>query len=285
MRSPRPPSATWGSNKSSANVSREEVSQSGAKERQRQGSIQGCRPTSAEPRGSQAKPQPRRAVEGGADPRCQVVGINHGDWRRGSRSGRSEGGACEGKGTRLSCVLCKTGFAHTEAFLDRSRKKMEGGIERRSFQIQEVMAELTIKIQDGTSRLEGLKAEARVQPSPFTVPTDPQEEIRSLRARIAQMEGSMEGDVQEAKRVKICATTLSGCDAGLPKWTSIEGGFRLKVRRRHLALDAGPAGRHARRQHWQGMVTRWQGCAHDGRAATSWSRVSVTPSMVSNAVR
>ena len=41
--------------------SREEVSQSGAKERQRQGSIQGCRPASAEPRGSQAKPQPRRA--------------------------------------------------------------------------------------------------------------------------------------------------------------------------------------------------------------------------------
>ena len=62
-----------------SHCSQEEASQSGAKERQRQGSIQGCRPASAEPRGSQAKPQPRRAVEGGSDPRCQAGGSNHGD--------------------------------------------------------------------------------------------------------------------------------------------------------------------------------------------------------------
>ena len=96
--------------------------------------------------------------------------------------------------------------------------------------IQEVMAELTTKIQDGTSRLEVLKAEASVQPSPFTVP-------RSLRVRIALMEGSMEGDMQEAKRSKICATTVPdvvpSCRSG-PRL----GGFRPSQRRRHLALDA-----------------------------------------------
>ena len=36
-----------------------------------------------------------------------------------------------------------------------------------------------------------------------------------------------------------------------------------------------------RRQHWQGMVTKWQGCATLGTAVTSWSTVSMTPSMVS----
>ena len=141
-------------------------------------------------------------------------------------------------------------IAHTEAFLDRSTKKMEA-LNAEVSRIQEVMAELTIKIQDGTSRLEGLKAEARVQPSPFTVPTDPQEEVRLLRARIAQMEGSMEGDVQEAKRVKICVvprgrissqgatkTSCVGCRTGRPT---------------------------CKRQHWQGMVRRWHGCA------TSWA--------------
>ena len=61
--------------------------------RQRQGSIQGCRPTSAEPRGSQAKPQPRRAVEGSAGSSGHILGSNCGDWRRGSRSCRS--GRCE----------------------------------------------------------------------------------------------------------------------------------------------------------------------------------------------
>ena len=140
---------------------------------------------------------------------------------------------------RAQLRLLQDRMAQTEAFLDRSRKKMEA-VSAEVFRLQEVMAELTFKIQDGTSRLEGLK-EARVQPSPLTVPTDPQEEIRLVRARIAQMEGSMVGNVQEAKRVTICHD-MSGCGADLP----IEGGFRLRVRRRHLALDAGPAGRHAR---------------------------------------
>ena len=106
---------------------------------------------------------------------------------------------------RAQLRLLQDRMAQTEAFLDRSRKKMEA-VSAEVFRLQEVMAELTIKIQDGTSRLEGLK-----EPSPFSVPTDPQEEIRLLRARIAQMEGSMEGDVQEAKRGRpTCEATLVG---------------------------------------------------------------------------
>ena len=49
--------------------------------------------------------------------------------------------------------------------------------------IHEVLAELTTKIQDGVCRLEILKAEARTQPSSFTAPSDPQEEIRRVRRR------------------------------------------------------------------------------------------------------
>ena len=99
-------------------------------------------------------------------------------------------------------------IAHTEAFLDRSRKKMEVQSAEVS-RIQEVMAELRAKIQDGVNRLEVLQTEAKAQASPFTVPTNPQAEIRLLRARIAQMDGSAENDTQEgaSKRSKMCATS------------------------------------------------------------------------------
>ena len=172
---------------------------------------------------------------------------------------------------RAQAQLCpvQDRIAHTEAFLDRSRKKMEAQSAVVS-RIQEIMAELTIKIQDGTSRLEGLKAEARVQPSPFTVPIDPQEEIRSLRARIAQMEGSMDGDVWEAKRVKICAT----CPDVAPICRS---GPRLRE-------DFVPGSKKEATLVGNGQeVARL--CPIMGNAAASWSTVSVTPSMVSNAVR
>ena len=99
-------------------------------------------------------------------------------------------------------------IAHTEAFLERSRKKMEA-LSAEVSRIQEVMAELRAKIQDGVNRLEVLQTEAKAQASPFTVPTNPQEEIRLLRARIAQMDGSAENDIQEgaSKRSKMCATS------------------------------------------------------------------------------
>ena len=150
--------------------------------------------------------------------------------------------------------------------------------------IQEVIAELTTKIQDGTSRLEVLKAEARVQPSPFTVPTDPQEEIRLLRARIAQMEGSIEGDVQEAKKVKICAMTLPdaapicrsgprlredfvpGSDEDILRWTQDR---QADMQEATLAVKGHEVARL---------------CHVMGTAATSWSTVSMMPSMVSSAV-
>ena len=58
--------------------------------------------------------------------------------------------------------------------------------------------ELEAKIQDGERRLDALHAEAKAQLSPFIVTSDPQEEIRQLRLRIAQMEASQGGDcIQE----------------------------------------------------------------------------------------
>ena len=132
--------------------------------------------------------------------------------------------------------------------------------------IQEAMAELRTKIQDGVSRLEVLQTEAKAQTSPFIAPTDPQEEIRLLRARIAQMEGSTEGDIQEgaSKRTKMCATSsvdlvpsfgsrrrltedfVPMCDADVVRWMQT-------VR---------PT---CKRQLWQATHSRWQGCV------TSWA--------------
>ncbi len=51
------------------------------------------------------------------------------------------------------------------------------------------MQEVWARTLDGERRLEALQSEARAQPSPFTVDSDPQEEIRQLR-RIAQLEAS-----------------------------------------------------------------------------------------------
>ena len=71
--------------------------------------------------------------------------------------------------------------------------------------------ELEAKIQDGERRLDALHAEAKAQLSPFTVTSDPQEEIRQLRLRIAQMEASQGGGcIQEeipSKRPKTLAVS------------------------------------------------------------------------------
>ena len=260
-RPPRPPSATWGSNKSSANAPGKKSHNPVPKKGKDKGQSKDAGPPVQEPHGSQAKPQPRRAVEGGADRRCQVGGSNHGDWRRGSRSGRSEGGACEGKGTSSVASCARPDSTH-RGFLGPIQEE-DGGTERRSFQ----------------------NPRSQVQPSPLTVPTDPQEEIRLLRARIAQMEGSMEGAVQEAKRFKICATTcpdvtpicrsglrlredfVPGCDEDILRWMQDR---QADMQEATLAGDGQEVARL---------------CHIMGTAATSWSTVAVTPSMVSNAVR
>ena len=101
-------------------------------------------------------------------------------------------------------------ITHTEAFLSRSRKKLET-LNAEASRIQEELAQVSATIRDGERRLEALKAEAIAHPSPFTMQPDPQEEIRLLRARIAQMEkqGWMEDGTQEGsqKRPKMCATS------------------------------------------------------------------------------
>ena len=175
-------------------------------------------------------------------------------------------------------------IAHTEAFLDRSRKKMEA-LSAEASRFQEVMAELTTEIQDGTSRLEVLKAEARVEPSPFTVPTDPQEEVRLFESTDrpdGRFHGGRRAGGEESQ--DLCHDT-SGCGADLSKWTSIEGGFRPRERRRHLALGAGPVAdmQEATLAGNGHEVARM--CHVMGTAATSWSTVPMTPSMVSDAVR
>ena len=75
--------------------------------------------------------------------------------------------------------------AQTEAFLVRSRKKLESMVAEAE-KIRVDIKELEAKIQDGERRLDALQSDTRAQLSPFTVASDPQEEIRQLRLRIAR---------------------------------------------------------------------------------------------------
>ena len=176
-------------------------------------------------------------------------------------------------------------IAHTEAFLDRSRKKMEA-LSAEVSRIQEVMAELRAKIQDGVNRLEVLQTEAKAQASPFTVPTNPQEEIRVLRARIAQMDGSAENDIQEgaSKRSKMCAT--SSVDQ-VPSCAS-----RLRLAGDFVPVCGEDVARWMQDRQADMQEATLAGNPHEvarlrhvmGTAATSWSTVTLPPSTVSNAV-
>ena len=63
--------------------------------------------------------------------------------------------------------------AQTEAFLVQSRKKLESMVVEAE-KIRLDIKELEAKIQDGERRLDALRVEAKAQPSPFTVTSDPQ---------------------------------------------------------------------------------------------------------------
>ena len=105
--------------------------------------------------------------------------------------------------------------SQTEAFLSRSRKKLEV-LTVEAEKIKANMQEVEARILDGERRLEALQSEARAQPSPFTVDSDPQEEIR--RSRIAQLEASQSGAcVQELKRPKLSACSLDLVLLGDPR--------------------------------------------------------------------
>ena len=56
-------------------------------------------------------------------------------------------------------------ITHTEAFLSRSKKKLDF-LNAEASRIQEELAQVSAKIRDGEHRLEALKAEAIAQPSP-----------------------------------------------------------------------------------------------------------------------
>ena len=107
--------------------------------------------------------------------------------------------------------------SQTEAFLSRSRKKLEV-LTVEAEKIKADMQEVEARILDGERRLEALQSEARAQPSPFTVDSDPQEEIRQLRSRIAHLEASQSGAcVQELKRPKLSACSLDLMLLGDPR--------------------------------------------------------------------
>ena len=105
-------------------------------------------------------------------------------------------------------------ISHTEAFLNRSRKRLET-MTSEARKLREDITELELKIQDGERRLEGLRTEASVQPSPFVIATDPQEEIRQLRARIAEMEanGARDGSSKRPKTLASSSLELAPLDA------------------------------------------------------------------------
>ena len=70
---------------------------------------------------------------------------------------------------------------------------------------------------------EGLRTEACVQPSPFVIATDPQEEIRQLRARIAEMEanGARDGSSKRPKTLASSPLELALLDSTTRGWASM----------------------------------------------------------------
>ena len=146
----------------------EAVSRSSADERHRQGPIEGyiqathCRPPVPKPNlnpDKQLKAAQARVVKLEA----AIVAIGDEDP---AAAGLKEALAKARVQAQLRPV--QDWIAHTEAFLDRSRKKMEA-LSAEVSRIQEVMAQLRTKIQDGVSWLEVLQTEAMAQASPFTV--------------------------------------------------------------------------------------------------------------------
>ena len=149
------------------------------------------------------------------------------------------------------------------------------------------MAELRTKIQEGVSRLEALQTEAKAQTSPFTAPSDPQDEIRLLRARIAKMEGYTEDDIQEgaSKRTKMCATS------------SVElvpsGGSRRRLAEDFVPMCDEDVVRWMQDRQADMQEATLAGNPHEvarlchvmGTPAASWATVTMPPSTVSNAVQ
>ena len=181
------------------------VSQSIAQEKQGQGSTTGRKPREESSDAQERKhthnfPQPGCTGQG-----CQARGSIDGDWRS---AGLQE--ALSKARLQAQVRPVQDRITHTEAFLSRSKKKLET-LNAEASRIQEELAQVSARIRDGERRLEALKAEAIAQPSPFTMQPDPQEEIRLLRAWIAQMEkqGSIEDRTQEVsqKRPKMRATS------------------------------------------------------------------------------
>ena len=98
-------------------------------------------------------------------------------------------------------------MSHTEAFLNRSRKRLETMMSE-ARKLREDITELESKIQE--RRLEGLRTEASVQPSPFVVA-----KIRQLRAWIAEMEanGARDGSSKRPKTLASSSLELAPLDS------------------------------------------------------------------------
>ena len=188
------------------------VSQSIAQERQGQGSTTGRKPReescdAQERKHSHNFPQPRRTVEDCTGQGCQARGSIDGDWRRRSGSCGSAGGVVEGSVASPGPSSARSRHPY-RGFLELVEEEV-GDFECRTSRIQEEYDQVSARIRDAERRL--VTTETIAQPSPFTMQPDPQEEIRLLRAPIAQMEkqGSMEDGTQEGsqKRPKMCATS------------------------------------------------------------------------------
>ena len=114
---------------------------------------------------------------------------------------------------RLSCSSGTEGsVAEGPCPSPSAPSRRSGRTHREARRLKEDTTELEAKILDGERRLVALQEEARARSSPFNTVPDPQEEIRQLRTRIAELEGcSAAGDVIPSKRPK----TLSSCSLNL----------------------------------------------------------------------
>ena len=160
-------------------------------------------------------------------------------------------------------------IAHTEAFLDRSRKKMEA-LSAEVSRIQEVMAELRAKIQDGVNRVGGSadRSQGTGEPIHRTNQSSGGDSFVESKDRTdgrfcgERHSGGCIKEIQDVCHIS-CRSGAQLCES-----TSIGGGFRANVRRRCRTMDAGSSGRHARsnsgRQPTRGgkVVPRHGHCSH-----------------------
>ena len=177
-----------------------------------------------------------------------------------------------------------------EQFLERARKNVKAQEEVSQAQqllmeAQSRHSERVAEVAEAKVRLITLQTEAA---SHVTIVKDPIQESNrpDWAAELDQLRQKVNELQIENRAPRILQTSSSGhlrpCGSAR---TSFEGRFCARLRRRHHEVDARSSSRHSRGNHGRQCSRGGKVVPCDGCAATSWSTVTMPPSMVSNAVR